>query len=788
MAGLFDDIPVASSPVYGPGSAYSNTPATDPQAAYATAGAPYRDASAPAGTATNPSYDTPDRSGSDALYHVNPQGQLSDPSPEVNLFGDIPLTEVSKLAHTPQMQRAISAAQGQDYNQPDLSAPFMNSVLYNFMPEVAGAHDAVGAAASNVIHQLRGEPMPYGASDAYSAARAIQRDNLGAVRADHPGAALGAELLGGVINPVNRLGMGYVRAAMEAPEGARLATAMGRSALVSAPIGAVYGAGANPDDRLGGAAEGAAAGAGIGYVAPLAGAALAGTGRAVANGARRAVAGPLATLGDALHDVTAEQMQRAQAIRRDMAARGVNVTLPEAVQQATNNGTALGTMQRILESTRRGEQILAPYLAPRTQQVQGAVGQFADTIAPGTANPSMIGPRGQAAAQGSLDSVRQGINEQARPYYEAMADESGGARYIRNNRTGQTRYVAGPGQAIPEEAFRPLASNTAYQESLAQVRGDPLLNDGISHLPDNNVGVMNEVVKQLDRNATGSAQTMTNPAGNNRKAGLYSEARHLADAIATEHSPQWRAARDIVATGRAEQLNPLEVGPLGGVASADQVAGQTAALYPAKPLAGAHPETATAVRALNGQDAGVADALTRQHLLNSLDQSRPELNGGANPYLGPAFAVKVAGTPERQAVLRAGVSALPEGAAKVDDLDRLLEGLRAMGKRQPAGSKTAFNVAELQNMGVTPAVKFLQSINIAEPLEPLAKLISAVNYRRNMEGLTSFITSAPEDTAGILARARAAAPANLGQVQIPGVVNGAVAAQPALDYLSARQR
>lgn len=74
----------AHSLVYGPGSAYSGQQPTPEQYKYAYESATTRDKRAPEGSAVNPTYDTPDATGK-GLYHVNPQGQLVDEHPQVNL-------------------------------------------------------------------------------------------------------------------------------------------------------------------------------------------------------------------------------------------------------------------------------------------------------------------------------------------------------------------------------------------------------------------------------------------------------------------------------------------------------------------------------------------------------------------------------------------------------------------------------------------------------------------------------------------------------------------------------
>lgn len=670
-------------------------------------------------------------------------------------------SQVARLPSTPAMRQALAADAARN---PEAIDPGSLNVINGFMFGRAPQFDAAATygdtALSNLLKRITGQPIPYGASDAYAATKAADQDRIASWTAAHPVQGALSSGAGAALNPVNMLAAGALGNAFNGAGATSRLMGFGRAVAGSGALGgaegAVYGS-ADPNDPVGGAQRGAVYGALGGAAAVPLGMGASAIVRGLMNSGRSLAAGPLAAFGDAVRNMTPEQIAAAQGIRTDMAGRGVNVSVPEAVQQVTNGATPLGRMLRVLESTKRGEQLLSPYFANRTGQVQNAVGAFADRVADPINLPSAIGPRAQQAAQSGLDDVRVNINEAARPHYDAMAGsvQPGGFGAA----GAPSQYVAGPGQSIPLDAYRPLASNQAYRQALANVRGDPMLNAGIAHLPEHDTSVINEVVKELDRLGTASAQTATNPNGNNFVASQYGNARGLADEIATLHSPQWRAARDTVAAGRQWLLDPLEAGPVGQIARTDSVPGQASALYPAKPLNGAPAETATAMQVLNNQFPGVGADLTRQHIMMSLDGARPEIASGQNPYVGPAFAVKVAGSPERQAALMAGVQNIgPHGPAAADDLANLLDGLRATGKRQPVGSRTAFNESDLQDWHVPKAARVLESFSLAEPFEPIAQILKGMNYRRNVNGLADYMTTPADQTADLLNRAQQAAP------------------------------
>lgn len=177
MAGLSDAEMFGGQPqVYGPGSAVSGQPVTPQQQTYAAAGSPYRDPNAPAGSAVNPSYDTPDRTGAPDSFHVTPQGQLNDPNPQVNLG----LTDAQMFAPT---ETHI--------------APGLWSGALGYLANLnrgLGVGDEIAAGGNAIGNMLTGK-SPVGLS-AFSDAMAHQRALEDGYSNDHPLAAANARGVG----------------------------------------------------------------------------------------------------------------------------------------------------------------------------------------------------------------------------------------------------------------------------------------------------------------------------------------------------------------------------------------------------------------------------------------------------------------------------------------------------------------------------------------------------------------------------------------------------------------
>jgi hypothetical protein len=164
-------------------------------------------------------------------------------------------------------------------------------------------------------------------------------------------------------------------------------------------------------------------------------------------------------------------------------------------------------------------------------------------------------------------------------------------------------------------------------------------------------------------------------------------------------------ALQIERDARRTHLEPLMQGPLGKLAKEDLTTQQAIdALFPKNPLPGSEGAITDAVSALVQRNPAAARALVRAHVESELDKA---LNLARSPeamgFVGPQVAKQVAGNPlvetQRLTNLRAAIEALPNGPYIWRGFDRYLEVMRAMGTRQPIGSRTAFNAQELEEMG-----------------------------------------------------------------------------------------
>jgi hypothetical protein len=442
-------------------------------------------------------------------------------------------------------------------------------------------------------------------------------------------------------------------------------------------------------------------------------------------------------LAEASRGATDDQVAAARGLMEEAQRRGVQLTMAEALQQVTDAGTGMGRMQRVIEGTRAGNERIAPVMAQRPAQVRQAIIGEADNIAPPAPDPYVLGQQAQDASGQVLTGVRQQINANARPFYQALEQER--------------MPVASP-------QYQQLIRDPAYQEGLRAVRGNEILNAPIANLPDDSLAVVDEVVKQLDTLAENARPNPAASTGNAQMSAAFEAARRQADELASAVSEPWRLSRSMVASGREAFLEPLQAGPMGAVSKTQNLGAQTSALFPSAPTEGAAPATAQALTMLEQQQPGLGASLTRQQLVNSANEATQDLQSGPNPWGGAKWAATQMGNPEQARTLSAGVGAV---GGDPGSLDRLAEVLRATGKRQAPGSLTAYNAKDLEELGKAGVVGegLRTGLNPPGIFRRLGQGFQDWQTERNAGRLAEAIIAAPADAERILLHARQVVPA-----------------------------
>lgn len=395
----------------------------------------------------------------------------------------------------------------------------------------------------------------------------------------------------------------------------------------------------------------------------------------------RTASAPEAFIRRAAPEMTDADWQRAIGLQNNTT--GVRLSGPEAIAEARGGGTAMPDLLRVVEGSVEGRAGTAPFFTQRPAQVDTAVNNVLDQIAPQSAQPSTLGPRAAEAAGNVIDRTRQDINTQTRPLYDA---------------TGPVG-PAGPTtpQVIPQAQFAPISADPRFQAGLARLRGNAELAPEYAGMPDNSIAVVDAVTKDL--NARGEAlANAANPLYGPELAGRSRAAAADARNAATTASPEYAQALATQEALRRTQLNPLEQGPVGRVAAAGDTTAAGSAILPQNPLTGSAGEAADATRRLAAEDPATTSELVRQNLADRYSKASTETQSGGRESAGIKFHKDVAGNDARSAVLDAVLRELPNRQASVS-MPELLDVLHATGNRQAVGSRTAFNAAAQEALG-----------------------------------------------------------------------------------------
>lgn len=433
-------------------------------------------------------------------------------------------------------------------------------------------------------------------------------------------------------------------------------------------------------------------------VARLAGAAAGN----VATAGARAYNAPEMVLRRSTSDMTPAEWDAAIGLQNNPT--GIRVTGPEAISQATDGASGLPNVQRLVEGSSSGRAATGPFFAARPGQVDTAVGNVLDQIAPQSAQPSTLGPRAAEAADNVIQGVRQDINAQTRPLYAAAEP--------------QTVQVA----ADPRLAA-----------AVARLRANPELGPEYAHLPDDSVAVIDAATK--DMMARGEALRDTaNPLYGPELAARNVESAATARNAATTQSPEYAQALAEQEALRRAILEPVQQGPVGRVAAANTTQEAGSAILPQNPLTGSAGEAGDAAARLIAEDAPTTRGLVRQNIGDRYNKAATETQEGDRSFAGAKFHKDVAGNVAREEVLDAVMRAVgPQPAEAMADL---LPVLQATGRRKPIGSATEFNRMDAADLGTA---------------SPIARMFDLLK-----SGGASFVTNAGD------AAKRAALRGNLG--------------------------
>lgn len=438
--------------------------------------------------------------------------------------------------------------------------------------------------------------------------------------------------------------------------------------------------------------------------ARLVGALAGGIGGALAtrpNTAEAAIASSMRGVDDATITAAGQLMQAAQA-------RGIALTWPEAIAQASGGGgRGLTNMQRVVEGSQGGGDIMGGFMAQRPAQMEAAARREFGAIGPQSGAPSTIGPAIGEAAERTAADARSIRSAQTRPFYERAAADEVAPEAINGVIAQLDEIIAragAPELATPAQQLRDrliARQATAATPATRTPVTDPNTGRVIRYemtpatageaaVPHTNVGRLDEVYGSARDQFTGPAPV--GQTGTEARASRYAaEALEPLDNALRSASPALAQGRQVHQDVTRQYIEPLMQGPIGKLASRDTTTREAiSALFPANPLPGSAPEIVRAVGALAERNPMAARQLVRAHIESTFNEASQALQTGANQFGGAGFAAVLRGNTQQAENLAAAIQGVA-GPQALKGFDQFLDIMSATGQRQRIGSQTAFN-------------------------------------------------------------------------------------------------
>lgn len=421
-------------------------------------------------------------------------------------------------------------------------------------------------------------------------------------------------------------------------------------------------------------------------------------------------------VAESLRGVDKATINRAGQLVDDAASRGITLTWPEAIQQVTNSGTPLSNLQRVVEASQEGGAVMRPVMAQRPAQVRKAFEDQVAQVAAVPMRPYMIGPEIAQASEEAIDATRRNINRIAKPFYDKASTVK-----------------------VPPARLAQMKALPGWDEALSAVRSNPQLNRYIANLPDDSVGVLNEVKKYLDQQSRNVA-SVTNPNRNVQQSAGYGLDAEAVRTAGRKTTGQYGKALDTEEQLRRNMLEPMQHGPLGRAADAGTTEGVISKLLPQNPLPNTAAETGRAFKELMTRNPRAAANVIRTRMEQSYNQAARDLSAGGHEWGGAMTRKALVGDRQLRRNLRAAMQELPNGQAVSRGFERLMEVFQATGRRQHIGSQTEFNrlIAERLKQGGIPGEMLSGATNM-NPLSMIRSRYQQWQLGRNLGEIAELI-------------------------------------------------
>lgn len=345
------------------------------------------------------------------------------------------------------------------------------------------------------------------------------------------------------------------------------------------------------------------------------------------------------------NELSRADVEAATNLMRDAQARGMEVSLPQALSQVTNGRFDLGRVWRRVRESTSGSQRVRDIGSRRNAQVRQATEDFMPAMGRETPDAVRTGSQVQTANRNAMTRLNRQVNAMTDPLYRAA------------ERT-----------PIDPSEFARLQRMPWFQRALQHVRNDPSIEEmqRVGRLGDDQIGVLNQVKIWLQSEAESGSISQTERAALRRTANAVRDA-------ATNVSPEYRRALEIQSRVRQNIIGPVTDGPTGQMASTNRLERQGRMATGSK-TPGSARNTYQSMRRLFREDPDAALQLARSRIQTLVDNALQE-----NSNAGYRLHRNLRGDPQTTRNIESMLRALPGGRTRVAALRRFLDVMEAVG-------------------------------------------------------------------------------------------------------------
>lgn len=453
--------------------------------------------------------------------------------------------------------------------------------------------------------------------------------------------------------------------------------------------------------------------------------------------------------GSALKNTTTGQQNAAQELMNTSHEIGAPVTGAEALGAITGKNRLLD-VQRVVEESPKGSEVMSPFMAERPVGNHVALGSVLDDISAAPKEPWALPSRMANAADSAIEQEVNARTKATSPIFQsAKMDQvpSEEIQAIINKIGALTDPTKGGVSSSGDTAgFLDDISTGLQRETKTAVEGPygPMgpTTTKTTTKPETSAGTLNSALRGLQERLTGP---ITNP-----KTVVSAEAKGVAGPVLSEvgatiekNSPGIKEGNALYEKISKKKVNPLKEGPVGSLAEGKTAPGQPAN---AENLIGTQreilmkkdPTTMTpdtirqTIKIINKQDKTAAREWTRNALESNFNRI---LRADNKETAGGRFVKDIAGNPAQRKNLEALVTESTGSPDTWKGFNNFIKVMDAQHKRLPTGSQTASKLEIQRDLG-SDAV----SGTGVPGYETVKKFVDDFRYGRNTRKMAEILT------------------------------------------------